>query len=499
MSRIKRFSLMICVAALPAIVTITLLYWTFGLGPNAHTPAINDDHLYWQEYEAFRAVGFNSGYFTFGELTAPAPFIRFGSHGPFHAMLIGSIARLTGWAYESMAIYNLVMVTAALFLFMLLTQPKGRQWSLIALLGVTWYPLIIFLPTTMLEALQHTFAIVLAGLFALRLRRSDRDRWVGLAAWVVIVMAALTRITWVFTLIPLLFIEVLDAEPVKRRRVLLRTGLTLVIGTGVVIGIFVYTTPSWPPGFLYIWRQQLSAPPAIGIRMLFERFFSSFGLLDTTGPLYVSMRIAIFSLVGIGFYNLLPISRQFRIGGSSQRESWFVCLALSPVLVVLMTFYEVQRDLRIFAPHVFMVLLVLTVLNRIRLIQVFVALNLISWIWMAHAFVGYNYPQFSFDRTNLMSFRQEVGESITYDPTAKSGWCNTLLIYDYFPEFMALPSGIGTAYYFDIPNNEAPPKSLYLLIDTPKRAEKMHVKNTQLLTKTRLGTIYRNLDAQCDH
>src|SRR5690606_14676255 len=124
-------------------------------------------------------------------------------YGPVFPMLYGTIASIFGWGYGSGPLLNIGLVTVALFVFVL-TSPSDVGRLRVGLLVVgTFWPLLLFLPTTMQEGIHLAIGIVLAsGFYQLCKQRDSTPRSVKIAVWLIIAVGALMRSTWGMLFLP---------------------------------------------------------------------------------------------------------------------------------------------------------------------------------------------------------------------------------------------------------------------------------------------------------
>jgi hypothetical protein len=158
----------------------------------------SDELHYWQQIDAFKAAGFGSGYFVVNERTAPAQWSHFGPHGPAFPVLYGTLARTFGWQPATGPVFNLGCLLVGGITWLCLVRPGLRQLAAAALLGLTFWPLLLYVPATLQESFHCAVAFVLAGLAHRKLSGGDARDGPFIAA---AAAASLVRVTWSLTLI----------------------------------------------------------------------------------------------------------------------------------------------------------------------------------------------------------------------------------------------------------------------------------------------------------
>ncbi|MEP7289255.1 MAG: hypothetical protein ABI947_26180 [Chloroflexota bacterium] len=210
-SQTQRILLIFVVALLPALITLGLVRFYLGASLGDFIPSyqgeMNDSIHNWREIYTFNQVGFKGGYYTVNEIPARVGFTHYYAYGPAYPMFYGLIGRFTGWLPASPPIFNMVLITITLLGMLIWLRFDNRQLAYVALLIVTFWPLLLYIPSNMMESLNHAFAFVLAALFYEAIRHSGqvsiRFVIVGLVA---ILFAALFRLTWILLALPFLLV-----------------------------------------------------------------------------------------------------------------------------------------------------------------------------------------------------------------------------------------------------------------------------------------------------
>src|SRR5207244_265238 len=124
-----------------------------------------DEVLYWIEINSFVNVGFQGGFTSVNEWGAPAAFLHFGAHGPAYPILYGFLATLFGWRNYSAPIFHLALIGIAASTWIAACRPRLIQLISAAFIIATFYPLLLYAPSTMQEGLHFALAIAFASCF----------------------------------------------------------------------------------------------------------------------------------------------------------------------------------------------------------------------------------------------------------------------------------------------------------------------------------------------
>ena len=120
-------------------------------------PTWSDELDYFREILSFRKVGFSFD----GSLFAghEAKFGPFGAHS-FSPVLAWGLLSIFGWNEHSILIYNIILLSAAYAVFVLLVRPVGKKLVPICTLAFLYAPLYLYLYTSMMEVAIYAFVIV---------------------------------------------------------------------------------------------------------------------------------------------------------------------------------------------------------------------------------------------------------------------------------------------------------------------------------------------------
>lgn len=511
----SRLFVAIALGVLPIVITLLLVTFYMRTTLSAAIPTGSDEIDYWHEIKTFSEVGFNSGYYTYEETSAPASFTHFGAHGPVFIGVIGLLAKLTGWHYSTMTYYNFAIIFIALVTLVYAIPWTRRQFlALFIMIGSCW-GLLLFLPLTMQETTHFAIAILAACIFYQQLANPEPlSLRFKVLAILFFVAAGLIRSSWTFLVLPLLLLDTGNQTRSDYLKAIVLAGAVIAIP----FFLFVYLSAPYPLNFSRVLLRVFTRSPLEGISVWIQYFVLNMQRLRLGYPLEVINRYQILLLLmalALGFLaTRLPrrsiISRWFKRLSTSSREVYFHWLNLGFILFAQLLLYDVfhTRDYRIFAPHLLLSLLLLLALNRMLLTWGMLAIAVLCTVFFLQTYdaIAHNIDQTLGRETasryeisaQVESFEQTTAGLIVYTPDPVSGWCNTIFTYDFYPELLTLPAGIGITTSIDTQNFERQPQSRYLLLRDEDLAPLLDYIEVEPLTTTNRGTLYLNLNAACD-
>jgi hypothetical protein len=486
--------LAVLIAPTAATVVFARLFPDPATNLSDYVPLSSDEVLFWHQIDTFREAGFNGGYYTINEVPASAAFSHFYTKGPVFPALYGTLARLTGWQLDTGVYFNIIVVTAALAIFIVITRPNHMQLIALGLVVVTFWPLMSTLPLIMQEAFQSALALILAGLFYRIIQRPEPLSPLALVAVTLfILVASLVRgVTWAMLFAPLFAIQAYKAR-----------GLAFIpVAIAALATGMLFFTAYWAFG-------QVSLPESNIMSALAGSGFMtrvSDNLVTFAGGFSLEnserFQVLFLALVsaGLALRGVLPNRGLKSPARRKLSEYAFHALNLGLILVANILFYRINgwRDYRVLAPNLLLSLLLLVAFRRYWLVALIVAVNLLMLPKFRDLYVDEN---FTYPSAQIAEFRDSIDGQMVYDAAAPSAWCNTLLLYSsevLGPPFTAVPAGIGISIVREERDGLAfPLQSRYLLLDDASRAawgDQLHI---QPLSDTPYGRLYLNLDADC--
>lgn len=506
-------------AAAPAVACVLLVHALFGVGVDRFVPSLwNDQTGYWHGVAGFVAAGFDTGYNTPDERPLPWEAVRFGVNGPWLALLYGSVAKLTGWGTASSIPFNMVVLGLGLAVYGLLARLDVGRLALAAVVVLTAWPVLLYLPTASYESLEQAFAAVLAAVFARAIAHGPElgrtERWAGIA---VLLAASLTRFSWALLLPCLLLLAY--RRPTRRQVV-----VALAAG-GVAAVALLRSVALWQPAGANSVADRLSRvgeEPVDGTRELLRLGADNLLALmlpggradldptsQTAGPGAGSLDITaaqswlILALLGLAALAIAAALgwRRARAAGAllPPREAAFHAVNLGGMTVASIFLYLPFGYFRVLGAHLLLSALVLVACRRAVLLAPIVVVNLLL-VPNALDHLRRWEPNFAFVPAVVEQQRDELARYVRFTEDAPSPWCNTLYLpvaaYDW--RVTLVPAGFGIAYGLDEPL-PARPRSRYVLSPSfdGVPAPRLTSAGLRELAEVPAGRVYENVRAGC--
>lgn len=489
-----------CIGFLPAVLTILLVKVKLGASITSFHPVWSDELFYWHQILSFSQTGFGNGYYTFNELPARAGFTHYGPHGPMFPLLYGTFGRSVGWQAYSGPVFNSALCGAALALYAS-TVARNRHQQITAVLAIaSYWPLALYLPSTMQESVHATAAIVMAFGFARIMQQHEAlpTRSLLLMGGLICCIA-LMRPTWSVLSLPLFLCR---APNMKRGQIAVALGLSAALVAGVFV-LFQWMSAPYPNYMSN--TAELTRHSAIGaLTTLLHHASGNIHALfnpQAGNRLELMMRLQLLLLLvfaaSLLFFPSLRARLKSWTGTAENPPStllFHICNLGIPFLFVIF-FYDVGdwRDYRVLAPHLLLSLLVLIASGALKPVLLVAAGNILCVSSFLALFSTIHADQFKSARQPSLP----LSRSIQYRPAADP-WCNTVLLdFDNLGFVPQIPAGIGTSFIVKKRPLSTPLKSRYLMLSARTHEELNPRLRTQELGTTPTGTLYLNLDCQC--
>jgi hypothetical protein len=500
--QIRRIAAITIVILIPTLVTLFLL--TFHVGTNLYvqSPHWNDEIFYWREIQTFKEVGFNGGYYTYDEVPAAAQFSHFSAHGPWIAVLVGLISRVTGWYLYSMPFLSLIAITAALIVLMRVLRPDTSQLLLIGLLLLTFWPMLLYIPTTMVEGLNQAIAIIMASIFYAQLSSEEPlpRRW-QIICLLFIGAISLLRGLWAFMFLPFLLLN--SRKPSYLR--LLLTGSLSIALIGFMTWLTYYGAAPFSANIMAQFAAAIPQSRTFGLSVLVKHFLNNVRQIPQGNPTEIMQRIQILAILVIcligefTFISWVKNRQWVRLSVPLKGfELHFHLLNLVPILLLNMVLNDIfeWRDFRALAPQLLLTLLILIAFKRLRLAGLFIVGNVL--VVSAFLTVYRDNAQLHFfdNRQSLNSFAASTQNYLSYQADAPTSWCNTVLSPSFEFDFLALPPGLGFSVGVDAAKTSF--RSRYLLLDETTYQVLRNRPNLKYLTDVGTKHLLFNQDVDCE-
>jgi hypothetical protein len=493
--------------ALALLVILSPLWFSVGLLHFRHqttyeqsVPLWTDEALYWHQVESFRRVGLNTGYYTVNEYPTPASWTRYYSWGPFVPMVYAGVSVLTGWAYNTMPIANLLLLVLALAFLVGVARPRPLELGFVGLIVCLFYPLTVYYVTSLLEVGQFACAVVVATCFYKLISAPQNTRWAWLTVAILAGMALL-RLSWAFWILPCVWLAL------SRKKMFNRVLAWVVGGIAVLLalGINAWTTAPFPKWTTLVARL-LPTDPQTALTMIGERISKNINDFNTGNTLEIWFRWQVLGLIVACV--LLAVWFGYR-RQTVRLQAVMVCLfGMTTIMAFNILLYELRDwlDFRLMGSFALCGIIVL-VLARVRVMAIVVIMVLLfstgESLKIFDIWVDFHTENSHERREVFFAWGEALQPHLQYDPNAPSAWCNTLnhTVYYIFNQptlLMSIDGGIGlSSPLFDPPR--LPFQSAYLLLDDEFFAQYGEQLRVQPLLDVPNGKLYRNLDVVCNN
>jgi hypothetical protein len=485
-------------------------------------PYWHDEVWYWNEIAVFHAAGFHGGYTVTNEIPAPATFVHFGTHGPVYPALHGSLTRLVGLFPCSIPVLNAACLLLASTIWVLVCRAGRRVAWAGLLVVVTFWPLILYLPSSMQETLHHAIAFLVAAVVVASFQKPE-SRLRLLVALAIVVAAAQIRVTWCWVILPLFWV---GCQPQRW------SGRIAIFGAALAIIAALYAEAVWlyspHPNFMSEFLSRATESPLAGLTQLMGHTAKNlvrYVVPDHGSWLERGLRVQVLLILGAAIYHVVRLGRQRRgtfepsnlfpaakresgqtmqsSGGPGERSAngedcsaafTFVLLNLLGIVGFVIAFYDVMdwRDYRVVAPHLLLSLLVLLGVQAAQWLTGYVLLALLLGLLAPGKFAEFHRGRVAYDAAQIAAFSEQMGNLVRVDEQA-SAWDKTLLVHiDRLnsPLLLGLPRGIGVSIVYRWQDQAYPPRSKYVLL-TNAEINRLGVPSSLArVAATPLGDLY---------
>jgi hypothetical protein len=488
------------IVAGPVLIASLLLAVLCGGALWDCAPVWHDEMWYFNEMAVFDSAGWQGGYTVSHEWPARAEWVRFGTHGPFVPALYGTLAHATGLHFASIPLFNAGLLLLGSLIWVACCRVGLRQAWAAALVVAIYWPLILYIPTSMQEVLHLAIAFVLAALSVL-LVRSSGNRWLLLLALVAVAAAAQLRVTWAWVAVPLMWVA-LRPENKRQWGLLAAGGLTFVAALYVEAIMLVSPYPNFMKNVLAgVFESPLTTCWLVFVHTLKNIVRYIAPNHDTV--VQIAFRWQTMMIVGAAIYYLRQRHLHGDRHGASESSDQvdvaatafgFTLLNLGCIGGFVIALYDVHdwRDFRVIAPHMLLTLLVLIACGSLDWLRRYAIVGLIAGVFAVVQFGKFHQPRVEFEPSQIAPFAQQTAKVMKYSPGA-SAWDNTMLIDMHLmdsQQLMAMPPGIGLSTVNFWEQQAWPPRSKYVLL-THEQADMLGVPDSMhKVAETELGDIY---------
>ena len=452
------------VISIPAICTYLLVTFYLDKQLLNFLPHWSDEIINWHQAATFRVAGFKGGYYTINELPAPALFIHFYAHGPIYPMLVGSLGLIIGWKTNSAILLNIIFITLALVSFIRLTKPNISQLLLIGLTVLTYWPVHLYMASNMREVLFASLAIIVAGLYYKTLSKLGEVSYLHIVIFfIIIAILVLLKIINAILFIPYLLLI--------RKRIGLSSIQAIVIFIVLIaLSFFIdnQINAPYPLSFIAHFSNTFSLSLSGALQELFQNTVLNIrDFFNLNHPkLWLMLRGQLLLFIVAGCW-LLWVERKDMF---TSQEGIFVLTNTAITAILIILFYDVfdWKDFRLFAPIVFMITMLFIARQRMFLVVLMIAGNLLllpNFLVTYKTLMEGAFPDTQ-TAVDIEAFSAEIAPVIRYNKDG-DGWNNTLLAPIEIAadrRMLGVPAGIGISTFVS-PDSMPKVKSRYLLLN----------------------------------
>ena len=524
---IRTILLSVLVMSLPLIVVSVWLAIHFGASLFDHAPFWNDELYHWHQGATFSEVGFAGGYYTFDDNVPIAEFSHFYAWGAWPYVLYGIIGRIFGYPLNAVMLINLALYLAASAFFLWILQSIRfeyfrrntlrpydfmQNWQIILFgaINASFIPLLMYLPSSMLQVLNLAIALVFAGGFYVLLSRAVTWRFV-LGMSIFAMLAGLIRPTYALFLFPMFVL----AEEQRDFKTIFIAGLkALPLVMIAALGFYLSAAP-FPHFRTLLFLGDESLVTKLGN---FAAYIQQSLVWMTTGE-----SIAIAQRLQIGLLLVLLVVWAVYQWRTSTERDWLWELALHlynlvGFYVATIMFHETlgSHDYRVMSPHLFFSLLLLVAFRRHWLIGIMVGFMLAT---MPAAWEQYQWKEANFNGVVQAQWQEWEGQTavLEYKPDGPSAWCNTVSTSAFYVldpagqpgMLLSIEAGMGLSWFYDwvfpdfeieVPERYHVPEyfqARYLILTDKDREAMGERLNLRRIGDAPNGGIFVNRDVKC--
>lgn len=485
-------------AVLPIALVLLVIYGAWGAKLSNYLPVFWNDAIgYWLWIRQFSYHGLGGGYNFPNELMPPAAFNHFGEGSPLYIYFYGLFGYLFGWSPHLPILVNFGLLIASVYGFSRLMQLNTPQNLILALVMAVSWPVMIFAATTSHESLNQVIGIAFAGIF-LRLRPAERIHPVaGISIVLFAFLAGMLRLSWII-LFPPLFYYLFPGSVIRRMLA------SLLLGGILAIGVVSLTQLLVPPINNSIFATLGNEHGILsGLQTQFIAQIKKLVLLQRFVPGIATIFLLTMLLI-YGVKESLPLLRQkMRLDDLLKSQAFFDIYNMLALLLAGMTLYLVNGFYRVFFVPLLMSLFMRIAQRKNEFAWSMVFFSLLFAPVMLNGQSDWQGAKlnYTYRSPELVALQDALAEQVAYDESTENPWCNTILIsLDFYDARLnGLRPGIGVSYIRSHPLPNSPIQSKYLLLREKDYIELVEQNGLRadLLAELPIGTLYRNLDANC--
>lgn len=267
-----------CIVILIPVISLYLLLILNGKGfnPQILIPTYNDEVTWYSQVEAMIQYGHPLGYEGYNGTHAAVG--TFGPWGIATLLPYAAIGKIIGWELHSMVFANVILLSAAIAVYIFLTKPSVRQ---IVLIGIGYLCMTItigYSVLSMAESLRYALAIIMTAML-IKLYRGEGGKIFRYVLLPVTIIYSI-QVYLIFCLVVPVYIWLI----LKEKKVFVKLVICVII-TGIIALISNYTTALVTSPYVTSTRNSLMEGilnnPYQGIVEMIRLFFQN---IETMNP-----------------------------------------------------------------------------------------------------------------------------------------------------------------------------------------------------------------------
>ncbi|QAZ68895.1 hypothetical protein [Solidesulfovibrio carbinolicus] len=494
---------------------IAISFWTiciiFQSSPWTYLPRNHDETLFWIDANSFYHVGLQGGYSGFEEMLGFAPRLGiglYGGHGFFAFFLATIIGKLIGFPEYSGINFAYFFYFAAAAIFFV-ARWRGRSDMLLfaALFIGSFFPFFSHLILNWQETLHVSVAIALASIFMSLISEdahTPKRRNAFIIGFVLLLLASLLRYSWALLYLPLFLFT---RKPGKWGYI--RSTIAGFLMIGVCYIMYKLISAPYPYGkfgFNYLeglFSEGFSSKHYLDYLAWNIEFFFSFERDNVHDKLLLwTMSSFVFAAPVLTYLFQNKIEGVGKNGTTAADLTLFHIINMGGLFIFSIFWY--YPNTRLLAPCFLLSLVIMTsyLPSRWYYIVLVASLMLLPVNLENHRDGQTDtYPikqEYEYLSNKYKTYGREMAKTIRYIPDS-SPWCNTLMLLDWTKrDFLDVPPGIAIHFFKEPEKHDLPYKSHYIFIMNDEQYSQVtRTTKIEQLWKSDHGTLYLNLDAQC--
>lgn len=461
-----------------------------GLNPQIFIPTYNDEVAWFTQIESMITYGAPLGYE--GYNATHAPIGTFGPWGIATLVPYAFVGKLIGWKFHSMVIANMLLLSAAIAIFIFLTRPSMKQLLWFAVGYVSMSITVGYSILAMAESLRYALAIVIAGMLIKQYRNEGGKVFTFVLIPFVILFSIQVYLIFALVIPVYVFLVLRD------KKIAVRLAVSVMITAAAAL-IENYTLGLVTSPYTESTRTALIGGvmenPYQGMVEVIRVFINN---LETINPVhYIELAAKNHGILVYFFISYLGLTallikriKEKRTGNFYDTVSLYLLLGFLIGYCALYTGEEWTLCRGINTAMVFAVCFLLFEKEQ-KLLKYFVLFSLLAGIssWQYYAERIEQKDTAYAQELHILEERERISEIIDLSEN-DDRWENTIAHYGEVTNvYLELPIGIGTNYMKDESINT---KARWAAIS--KCEEEFYFRRLERLTENNHEMVYENAD-----